>query len=91
MLSEGRVGEGALCGLVGQGQFNNLSDSHESRGSLCSGKIDDTSQHKQTAFSESGSHVERAEKQDQAGSREGPVVRKGACFLESSQNCIESF
>lgn len=67
-----------------------ISDSHESRGSIYSGKIDDASQHKQTAFSKSGSHVKGAEKQEQAGSRESPVVMKGACFLESSQNCIEN-
>lgn len=90
MLCEGNIGKGALCRLVGQGQFSNLCDSHESRGGLSSGKIDDASQHKQTTLSKSGSHVERAEKQEQARSGERPVVMKGTCFLESSQNCIES-
>lgn len=64
------------------------SDSHESRGSLCSGKIDDASQRKQTTFSKGGSHVQRAEKQELAGSGQSPVVMKGDCFLESSQNYI---
>ena len=90
MLCEGNVGKGALCRLVGQGQFSNLSDVRESRGGLSSGKIEDASQHKQTTLPKSGSRVERAGKQEQASSGERPVVMKGACFLESSQNCVES-
>lgn len=35
-------------------------------------------------------HMSRAEKQEQAGSGESPVVMKGDCFLESRQNPIES-
>lgn len=84
--------------MLGQGQCvdfwvrgsSTISDSHESRGSLCGGKINDASLHKQTTFSKSGSHVKRAEKQEQAGSGESLMVMKGVCFLESGQNCTDS-
>lgn len=38
-------------------------------------ETDDASQHKQTTFSQRGSHVEIAERQGQAGRGESPVVR----------------
>lgn len=39
-------------------------------------ETDDASQHKQMTFSKRGSHVETAERQDQAGPGESPVVRE---------------
>lgn len=82
MLYEESVGERTLCGLVGQGPLRDLRFTGE-QGSLYSGKAGAGSQHKQTSCWKSGSHVETADRQDQAGPGGSPVARREPASWEA--------